>query len=104
MNVGSLYLYKILTMKTSLFLKKALFLLLLLLLLLFVDYVIMIAVGCATSLFGFGADFYCGTYCIIGKIVLAASAILFLFLIFPEIKDLFKTRTYATATKEKKSI
>jgi len=100
MNAGSLYLYKIITMKTSILLKACF----LIPLLLFVDYVIMIVIGCTTCLFGFGDDFYCGTYCIVGKIVLTASAILFLFLIFPDIKELFKKITNATTKKEKKSI
>ena len=61
----------------------------------------MIAFGCITCLFGFGDAFYCDSYHIIVKIVLATSAILFLFLIFPDIKDLFKTITNAMAKKEK---
>ncbi len=59
----------------------------------------MIAVGCITCLFGFGDAFYCDSYHIIVKIVLATTAILFLFLIFPDIKVLFKTN--ANAKKEK---
>lgn len=100
MNVGSLILYKIFIMKTSILFKVCF----LLPLLLFVDYIIMVVIGCTTCLFGFGDNFYCGTYCIIGKIVLAVSAILFLFLIFPDIKGLFKIITNATTKKEKESI
>ena len=100
MHVGSLPLCKVLTMKSHLFFKVCF----LIPLFLFVDYIIMILVGCTTCLFGIGGDFYCGTYCIIGKTVLAASAILFLFIIFPDIKKLFKTITNATTKKAKKSI
>jgi len=68
--------------------------------LMFVDYILMVLLGCATCLFGFGNDFYCGSYCIIGKIILGLSAIFFLFIIFPDIKELFKKLKNATTTKE----
>jgi len=57
---------------------------------LFFDYLLMVLLGCATCLFGFGSDFYCGPYCIVGKIILGLSGFFFLFLIFPEIKQLYK--------------
>jgi len=53
---------------------------------LIVDYVLMVLLGCGTCLFGIGNDFYCGTYCIIGKAILFLSAIFFIFLIIPDIK------------------
>lgn len=69
-------------------------------LLLFVDYVIMILLGCASCLFGFGTDFFCNSYCIVGKIILGLSLAFFLFLILPDIKALFKiTKNAATAEK-----
>ena len=67
---------------------------------LFVDYLIMVIIGCTTCLFGLGNDFYCGPYCIIGKIVLGLSALLFLFIIFPDIKELFKKNQNASTTEK----
>lgn len=55
-------------------------------LILIFDYVLMVLLGCATCLFGFGTDFYCGTYCLIGKVILLLSALFLGFLIFPDIK------------------
>jgi energy-coupling factor transporter transmembrane protein EcfT len=55
-------------------------------LILIVDYVLMVLLGCATCLFGFGNDFYCGTYCLIGKVILLLSAILVIFFIVQDIK------------------
>ena len=72
--------------------------------LLFVDYILMVILGCATCLFGFGNDFFCGPYCIIGKIILGMSSIFFLFIIFPDIEELFKKLKNATTTKEQKSL
>ena len=69
--------------------------------LMFVDYILMVLLGCATCLFGFGSDFYCGPYCFVGKIILSLSAIFFLFLIFADIKEIFKKLLgNATSTKE----
>jgi len=59
-------------------------------LLLFVDYVLMILIGCSTCLFGFGHDFYCGPYCIFGKVILGLSAIFFFLLLLPDVKEFFK--------------
>ena len=69
-------------------------------LLLFVDYVLMVIIGCASCLFGFGNDFYCGPYCIIGKIILGLSLLLFGYLIYPDIAQLFKS-SKNVKTKEK---
>ena len=70
---------------------------------LFFDYVIMMIVGCTTWYLGFGNDFYCGPYCLIGKIVLGTTAILFILLIFTDIKELLKHLRNATSKKEEKS-
>jgi len=59
-------------------------------LILLIDYVLMVIIGCATCLFGFGSGFYCGPYCLIGKIILILSAIFYGYLLFPEIKALLK--------------
>lgn len=50
----------------------------------------MVLLGCASCLFGFGNDYFCGPYCIVGKIILGLSGMLFLFLIFPDLKKLVK--------------
>jgi len=72
-------------MKASILVKM----LIILPIILLVDYVLMVLLGCATCLFGFGDDFYCGPYCMAGKAILLLSAILFGYLIFPDIKRLF---------------
>jgi len=69
-------------------------------LILIVDYVLMVILGCASCLFGIGDDFYCGPYCIIGKIILVVSALLFGFLIYPDIARIFREKKYGKATKE----
>jgi hypothetical protein len=86
MNVGSLSLRKLSPMKASI-LVKVFFVLPLLI---FVDYILMAILGCTTCLFGLGEDFYCGSFCLAGKIILALSAIFFGYIIFPDIKAIFK--------------
>jgi len=73
-------------MKTSIILKVFI----VLPVLMFVDYIIMVIIGCASCLFGFGDDFYCNTYCVFGKIILGISAIFYLLIFVPEIKLLLK--------------
>jgi hypothetical protein len=72
-------------MKTSLLIKF----LLVLPLILFVDYLLMALLGCVTCLFGFGDEFYCGPFCLAGKIILALSLVIFGYIIYPDIKKLF---------------
>lgn len=55
----------------------------------FVDYIIMIVIGCVTCYLGFTSDFYDCTFCNIGKIVIAASILLFIVAMIPDIKSLF---------------
>lgn len=56
-------------------------------LILFVDWMIMVVIGCASCLFGVGSNFYCGSYCLIGKGILLLSVVFFTFyLLFPFIK------------------
>ncbi len=86
MNVSSLYLHKILIMDSSVLLKYVF----LIPLFLFVDYLLMILFGCATWFLGCGNDFYCGTYCLVGKIVLVTTMVFIIFLIFTDIKSVFK--------------
>ena len=69
-------------------------------LIVFVNYVLMALIGCTTCLFGLGNNFYCGPYCIIGKIILGLSLLLFGYIIYPDIAQLFKSSKNAK-TKEK---
>ena len=59
-------------------------------LLFFVDYLIMIIIGCTSSLFSFADNFYNGTFCTIGKSVLALSLIGYILIIAPDLKSLVK--------------
>jgi hypothetical protein len=95
MNIYSLYLYKK-AMKNSLIIK----IFVVLPIIVFIDYLIMVLLGCVSCLFGFGDDFYCGPYCLFGKIILGMSAILFLFIIFTDLIQVFKKIKNVTATKE----
>lgn len=70
-------------MKTSLMIKVFL----VLPALLAADYILMVLLGCASCLFGFGDDYFCGPYCLAGKIILVLSAIFFLWLISPDIRE-----------------
>ncbi len=79
-------------MKATLLIK----ILLILPLILLVDYILMAILGCTTCLFGLGNEFYCGPFCLAGKIILALSALFFGYLLYPEIKDLIKTRKNVT--------
>ncbi len=56
----------------------------------FVDYLIMMIIGCTTCLFGFTENFYSCTYCIIGKSLIAISLVVFTIIISPDIKSLVK--------------
>lgn len=59
------------------------------------DYVLMVIIGCSSCLFGFGNDFYCNSYCVFGKIILVLSAAFFIFLIYPDIRKMIKSRAHA---------
>lgn len=85
-------------MKASLFVK----LFFLLPVILFVDYILMALLGCTTCLFGLGNEYYCGSFCLTGKILLALSALFFGYLIYPEIKLMLKSRKNVTAAESKK--
>ena len=80
-------------MKASLFIK----IFLVFPLLLFVDYLIMAILGCTTCLFGLGNEFYCGPFCLAGKIVLALSAVFFIYLVYPDIKAIVKTKKHGAS-------
>jgi len=80
-------------MKATLFIKFFL----VLPLILFVDYLIMALLGCTTCLFGLGNEFYCGPFCHAGKIILALSALFFIYLIYPDLKNFFSARKNGTS-------
>jgi hypothetical protein len=73
-------------------------------LIIFVDYLIMAVLGCVTCLFGFGEDFYCGSFCLAGKIILALSAVFFGYLIYPDIRAFFKQNMNGTAKQKQEDI
>ena len=83
-------------MKT-LFLAKVL---LLLPSLLFVSLVFMIVLGIIGSIYGLGDEFYCGTFCLTGKIILGFTAVTFFFLILPDIKMIFNIHQNVTSKEE----
>lgn len=87
-------------MKALLFIK----IFLLLPLILFADYILMAIIGCTTCILGFGEDFFCGTYCIAGKIIIASSVLFFGYLIYPEIKGLIKSIINGKVPKKQASL
>ena len=100
MNIGSLYLLKCIAMRASLFIKVFF----ILPLILFVDYVLMALLGCSTCLFGLGDEFYCGPFCIAGKIILALSAVYFGYFIYSEIKTIFRSKKNGQSAEIKKNL
>jgi hypothetical protein len=56
-------------------------------LILLADWILMALLGCTSCLFSVGKDFYCGTYCFIGKGILLLSAGLFIYMILPDLKQ-----------------
>jgi hypothetical protein len=85
-------------MKASLFVKVFL----LLPLILFFDYLLMALLGCSTCLFGLGDNFYCGPFCLAGKIILALSVVFFGYIIYPDIKGFINYRKNVKAPESKK--
>lgn len=75
-------------MKTSFLVKLVLGLPLILI----VDYVLMTVLGCGACFLGAGSDFYCGTYCLIGKGVLLLSAVLFLSMFITDLKQFMRLK------------
>lgn len=71
-------------MRTKLIIKLAV----MLPLMIFVYYILMSALGCISYIFGASDNFFCGPYCLVGKIFALLTLIIFLYLIFPEIKSL----------------
>ena len=73
-------------------------------LILFADYLLMALLGCTTCLFGFGNEFYCGPFCLVGKIILALSLFFFGYLIYPDIKALITSKKNVKAAESKENI
>jgi hypothetical protein len=71
---------------------------------LFLDYILMIIVGCTGCLFGAGKAFFCGPFCILGKIILFLSLALYIYLFLPELNHLFKFIRNATTSKKPKNL
>lgn len=53
----------------------------------FIDYVIMIVVGCASCFLGSSNNFYQCAFCTIGKFLFVASILTFLVIVFLDIKS-----------------
>jgi len=58
--------------------------------LIFFDYLVMMILGCTTCLFGFTKNFYDCTYCAIGKFLLAFSLLVFVVVIFKDVKSVLQ--------------
>jgi hypothetical protein len=58
----------------------------------FVDYIIMIVVGCTSNLIGSTDNFYECTFCAIGKVVLAISVLAYVSMLIFEVKIFSKNR------------
>ncbi|MFN8257033.1 MAG: hypothetical protein U0W24_15160 [Bacteroidales bacterium] len=83
-------------MKNSILLKV----LLILPLLIFVDYVVMASFGGISCAMNCGNDFYCGPYCLLGKIILGLSGLFFVILISPDIAKMFKSPKNVATTEK----
>jgi hypothetical protein len=71
---------------------------------LFADYLLMSLLGCATCLFGLGEEFYCGPFCIVGKLILVLSAILFGYICYPDIRKALKSKKNGASAKKQESL
>jgi len=58
----------------------------------FVDYFIMILVGCSSCVFRFSNNFYECTFCKIGKVVLLLSVLAYTLILFFEIRMFFRNK------------
>ena len=58
----------------------------------FVDYIIMITIGCITCYLGAASGFYDCAFCNIGKIVLGVSLILFVVALIPDVKSIISKK------------
>jgi hypothetical protein len=62
----------------------------------FADYLLMAILGCVSCLLGFGDDYFCNSYCLLGKGLLLLSAVLYGWFLFPEIKKLFHAKSQSS--------
>ncbi len=62
----------------------------------FADYLLMAILGCVSCLLGFGDDYFCNSYCLLGKGLLLLSAVLYGWFLFPEIKKLFQAKSQSS--------
>lgn len=60
----------------------------------FTDFIILTLFGCISGALGFGNDFFCGYYCFISRGLLIVSALLFIYLILPDIKKILARKNY----------
>ncbi len=58
----------------------------------FIDYVVMVTLGCTTCFLGFSGAFYDCTYCIIGKSLFIVSVIAFLYALSGDFKSAFNKK------------
>jgi hypothetical protein len=72
-------------------------------LILFIDYMLMALLGCTTCLLGFGDDFYCDSFCLAGKLILALSAIFFGYLIYADLKAILKSKKHGSSAKKQEN-
>lgn len=98
MNAGSLSLMKIYAMKASILLK----IFVVMPLIVFGDYLLLALIGCTSCLFKVGDGFYCGPFCVVGKIFLALTVIFFGFLLYPDLKILLKSEKNVAPTQKQK--
>jgi|GEM_PF-2139152 len=67
---------------------------------LFIEYVIFIIVGCVAFACGIKDSFFCGAYCIAGKIVLLITGLFFVTLLCFDIKKIRKKNKLCQDQKE----
>jgi hypothetical protein len=66
---------------------------------LFLDYLFMIFFGCVSCSLGCGNEFFCGPYCMIGKIILVLCVVSFFAFILPDIRTIIKSRYNVASSK-----
>jgi hypothetical protein len=59
----------------------------------------MALIGCVAGMLQCGSDFYCGPFCLIGKILGGVTLFLFFFSILPDIKALLNIQKHASTQK-----
>jgi hypothetical protein len=59
----------------------------------------MALIGCVAGMLQCDSDFYCGPFCLIGKILGGVTLFLFFFSILPDIKALLNIQKHASTQK-----